>query len=85
MKNPLKKRGQIVKGMKTNQVFNPLIMRSMSYKVRGRGGTLERTPSLKKPSPTIITHLEIKVTCACCNAIDIFSCKMNAKSKEKGF
>jgi hypothetical protein len=35
-----KKKGQIVKGTKTNQVFNPLIVRSMSYKTRGRGPTI---------------------------------------------
>jgi hypothetical protein len=37
---------------------------------KGKGGTLEKMPSLNEPSPIITTHLKIKVVYACYNAIN---------------
>jgi hypothetical protein len=54
--------------MGKNHVSNPLITTNMLEKERGV--TLEKTPSIKKPSPTIMTHLEIDVTCICCNTMN---------------
>jgi hypothetical protein len=41
--------------------FPPTVARNISN--IKRGGTTKRTFSLKNPSPTITTHLEIDVTC----------------------
>jgi hypothetical protein len=56
--------------MKRNQVLEPSppIVRNILDKEKGR--TLERMPSLNKPSPVITTHLKIKVDYACYNATD---------------
>jgi hypothetical protein len=46
----------------------PLVARSISNKERG--GPLERTPTLKEPSPTATTLLKIEIACAHYNATD---------------
>jgi hypothetical protein len=53
-----------------NQVLEPSppIVKNILNKERGR--TLERMPSLDKPSPIITTHLKIKVVYAPYNATD---------------
>jgi hypothetical protein len=49
-----------LRGIKTNHVPKPtLISRSISKK---KGGEFEKTISLKKPSPKMITHFKIEVT-----------------------
>jgi hypothetical protein len=62
--------GWIVRGRKTNSPPPPKVTRSILDKERGQ--TLEKTFSLKEPSPTIITCVKIEVTCVHCNANDTF-------------
>jgi hypothetical protein len=60
----------------------PLVTRSISNTERGR--PLERTPSLKEPSPTTTTCFKIKIAYAHYIAIDTLCLKMCAKLKEHG-
>jgi hypothetical protein len=54
--------------MKRNQVLEPSPPIVKNILNKERGGTLERMPSLDKPSPIITTHLKIKVVYAPYNA-----------------
>lgn len=84
MKNPPKKLS--ARGIGTNQVPKPLPPITRSIVDKERAKTFERMSSLEKPSPTITTHLKIKVTCVQSNTpLTPFVYKINAKSKEEGF
>jgi len=69
-------RGQFTRGTRRNQVLeasppppHPHIVKSIVNKERG--GTLERIPSIDKPSPIITTHFKIKVVYVRYNATNI--------------
>jgi hypothetical protein len=72
--------GQIRK-MGKSHVPNPLVTRSMLEKEKGT--TLERTPNIEKPSPTIMIHFEIDVDCICCNITNILYLYNASKTKRR--
>jgi hypothetical protein len=69
MSRPENKNGQQggqVRGVRKNHLVDPIIIRSMLEKERG--GTLEKTPNLKEPSPVIMAcHIKIVAACTCCD------------------
>jgi hypothetical protein len=80
MKNPPKNLS--ARGIGANQVSKPLPLITRSIVDKEREKTFERMPSLEKSSPTITTHLKIKVTCVHNNTpLTPFACKINAKPK----
>jgi hypothetical protein len=60
-----------VRRMGKSHVPNPLVKRNMLEKEKGV--TLKITPSIKKHSLTIMTHLKIDVVCICCNTTNTFN------------
>jgi hypothetical protein len=56
--------------VKYSTPLRPLVTRSMLEKERG--GTLKRTPSLEKPSLTIMGCLKIDAACTHCNTTFTF-------------
>jgi hypothetical protein len=61
-----------VRGKRTNYVPNPPpIIRSILEKERE--GNLESVVNLKKPSPSIMAHLKIRVVCVLYKPTDILN------------
>jgi hypothetical protein len=67
--------------MGTNQRPEPLVMKTILDKIRGK--KFEKTFNLKEPSLIVTSHFKIKVACAHCNATSTY--EMKAKSKKDGF
>jgi hypothetical protein len=66
--------------MGTNQTPEPLVMKTILDKIRGR--TFQKTFNLKEPLLIVASHFKIKGACAHCNVISTY--KMKAKSKKYG-
>jgi len=75
--------GRQVRRVGNSHVPNPPPYHKRHVKKK-RECTLEKTPSLEKPLPTIMAHFEIDATYNCCNTTKPSTCKMHAKPKEKG-
>jgi hypothetical protein len=55
---------------KGNIKYSNLLLSRKTYQIKEREDFLQRTPSLEEPSPTAITHLQIKIAYTQCNVID---------------
>jgi biotin synthase-like enzyme len=66
--------------MGTNQRHEPLVMKTIVDKIRGR--TFGKTFNLKQSSLIVTSSFKIKVACAHCNVTSTY--KMKAKSKKDG-